>query len=116
MEVKGKIRLFVKELKAKEGRHFKIFSTSFSSKNEDGSYTNKSMEVRFNKEKYPEEKLNKLSESKMYELEVESAWISVRSYKKDEIENRVFYLFIDECKFVSSKDIEVSKPNDDLPF
>lgn len=124
MKISEKVIVFVqtkdregKPLKTKEGKPFKKFSTNFSSKNEDGSYTNKSMEVRFNRDNIPEKSTNKMVDSKCYVLNVTNAWIGVRSYKnEDNEERRVFYLWIDEAKVEEAKEIQQTSKNDDLPF
>ena len=124
MKISEKVLVFVttkdregKPLKTKDGKPFKKFSTNFSSKNEDGSYTNKSMEVRFNRENIPEKATNKMVETKCYELDVKNAWIGVRSYKtEDDEERRVFYLWIDEANVKEAKDINQTSKNNDLPF
>lgn len=116
MKVSELLRVFVEDKKTKEGKPWKSFTTSFSSKNEDGTYVNKSMEVRFNKENIPESKTNKMESTKVYTLEVENAWIGVRGYVNEKGEERkVFYLYIDKAKVKESKDIEKSG-NSDIPF
>ena len=116
MKISETIRVFVENKQTKEGKPFKTFSTSFSTKNEDGSYINKSMEVRFNKENIPESATAKLLETKVYTLDVENAWLGVRSYKNaDNEEVKVFYLYIDKATIKEAKDINKSK-NNDLPF
>lgn len=116
MKISETIRIFVETKKTKEGKPFKVFSTSFSTKNEDGSYINKSMEVRFNKENIPESATSKLLESKVYTLNVENAWLGVRAYNNAEGEEvKVFYLYVDKATIKEAKDINKSK-NSDLPF
>ena len=116
MKVSELVRVFVEDKKTKDGKPWKAFTTSFSSKNEDGTYVNKSMEVRFNRENIPEAKTNKMESTKVYTLEVENAWIGVRSYTNEEGEERkVFYLYIDKASVKESKDIEKSG-NSDIPF
>ena len=61
MQISGKLLVFVEDKKGKENKPFKTFSTSISNKNLDGSYLNKSLEVRFNTENIPQEALNKMS-------------------------------------------------------
>ena len=122
MEISGKLTLFVEEKKGKENSTFKTFSTTISSKDANGKYLNKSLEVRFNRDLIPEEATNKLLPSKCYTLEVESAWLSVRSYTKiinEESEDRkVIFLFIDKATIKSAKDVKRASngKNDDLPF
>ena len=115
MQISGKIILFVEEKKGKENTLFKTFSTTISNKKEDGSYINKSLEVRFNEEKITRQQLNQLSPKKFYVLEVADGWLSVRSYVKDEETRTILYLYIDEATIKEAKDIKNPKGND-LPF
>ena len=117
MKVSERLVLFVQDKKGKENRPFKIFSTTISSKREDGSYINKTMEVRFNTENIPQEKLNKLSQDKCYTLEVEEGWLGVREYKtENEDMRKVFYIFVDKASVKDSKPIQKTQENSDLPF
>ena len=124
MKISEKVIVFVtskdregKTLKTKDGKPFKKFSTNFSSKNDDGTYTNKSMEVRFNRENIPESATKKMTDNKCYVLDVKNGWIGVRSYKNEENEERkVFYLWIDEASVTEAKEIQQSSKNGDLPF
>ena len=70
MKVSEKVILFVQDKKGKENQPFKTFSTTISSKRNE-EYINKTLEVRFNTENIPLEKLNKLSSDRCYTLEVE---------------------------------------------
>ena len=115
MQISGKLILFGEEKKGKENTLFKTFSTTISNKQEDGSYVNKTLEVKFNEEKITRQQLNQLSVKKCYVLEVSNAWLSVRSYVKDEAKKTTLYLFIDEATIKESKDIKNPKGND-LPF
>ena len=116
MQISGKLILFVQDKKGKENQPFKTFSTTISSrKNEE--YINKSLEVRFNTENIPQEKLNKLQSSKCYTLEVEDGWLSVREYQTDDGDTRrVIYLYVDKASVKDSKPIQSSTKNDELPF
>ncbi len=117
MKVSERLVLFVQDKKGKENRPFKTFSTTISSKKEDGIYINKSMEVRFNTENIPLEKLNKLSQDKCYTLEVEEGWLGVREYQTENEETRkVIYVFVDKATVKDSKPINKTQENSDLPF
>lgn len=116
MQISGKLILFVQDKKGKENQPFKTFSTTISSRRNE-EYVNKSMEVRFNTENIPLEKLNKLSSSKCYTLEVEDGWLGVREYQTDEGDSRkVFYIYIDKASVKDSKPINNPSKSDDLPF
>lgn len=115
MQISGKIILFVEDKKGKENSLFKTFSTSISNKREDGSYINKTLEVRFNEEKITRQQLNQLSSKKCYVLDVTDGWLSVREYQKEDETRSVIYLFIDEATIKEAKDIKNPKGND-LPF
>lgn len=121
MEISGKLTLFVEEKKGKENTTFKTFSTTISSKGEDGKYLNKSIEVRFNRDNITEAQTNKLLTSKCYTLEVENAWLSVRKYttmvNEAPEDKKVLYIFIDQATIKEAKDIKKPKNQDnDLPF
>ena len=116
MKVSEKVILFVEDKKGKENQPFKTFSTTISTKKND-QYINKSLEVRFNTENIPLEKLNKLSASKCYILEVEDGWLGVREYEVENGDTRkVFYLYIDKATIKDAKVINKPSKNDDLPF
>ena len=118
MQISGKVILFVEEKKGKENKPFKTFSTTISNKNADGSYLNKSLEVRFNTENIKQESLNQLRSDRCYTLEVEDGWLSVRSYVNEaEEERKVFYLYIDKATIKSFKEIaKTTNQSNDLPF
>ena len=116
MQISGKLILFVQDKKGKENVPFKTFSTTISSKRNE-EYVNKSMEVRFNTENIPQEKLNKLSSSKCYTLEVEDGWLGVREYQTEDGDTRkVVYIYVDKASVKESKPINTPSKNDDLPF
>ena len=116
MVITGKIKLFVETKQAEEGRKFKVFSTSIGTKYEDG-YLNKSMKVFFVAENFPAEKLNKLQDNKVYEVELIDAWLGVRGYKlvNEENPHTEFYLMINKAQLTGSKEINKKKETD-LPF
>ena len=117
MEISGKLILFVQDKKGKENIPFKTFSTTISSKQLDGEYLNKSMEVRFNTENIPQEALNQLQSSKYYTLDVEEGWHGVRAYKNDNDEEiRVLYIYVNKATVKEAKLIQSSSKNNDFPF
>jgi hypothetical protein len=113
MKVTGLTTLFVEE---RMGNNF--FSTTISRKAEDGTYKNCSLDVRFNKEKFPKESLDKLEEDKAYKLNVLDGFLSVRTYKdKEGKEHRIIYLQVEDGKLEGSKEINKSSQNSSaLPF
>lgn len=116
MKVSEKVILFVEDKKGKENQPFKTFSTTISSKRGD-DYINKSLEVRFNTDNIPTEKLNKLSADKCYNLEVEDGWLGVREYEVENGDKRkVLYLYIDKATIKDAKTINRPSKNNDLPF
>ena len=117
MQISGKLNLFVQDKKGKENKPFKTFSTTISSQDLEGKYLNKTLEVRFNVENIPQEKLNKLTSNKMWILEIEEGWLGVRSYKNGNDEDvKVMYVYINKASVKDSKDIQVKEENNDLPF
>ena len=116
MTISGKFNVFVEDKKGQEKSLFKTFSTTISTKQQDGSYLNKSLEVVLDKEEFPAERKAKFDKNYMYELEVSEAWLGVRSYTKDENEVRILYLYINKAEVKSKKKInKSSNPADDLP-
>ena len=110
MKISGLTTLFVEK---RQGNNF--FSTTISRKAEDGTYKNCSMDVRFSKEKFPQESLDKLEETKAYKLNIQDGFLSVRTYKdKEGKEKRVIYIQVEDGKLEGSQDIQ--KKNNDLPF
>ncbi len=116
MKVSEKVILFVQDKKGKENIPFKTFSTTISTKRNE-EYLNMSLEVRFNVENIPQEKLNKLSSSKCYTLDVEDGWLGVREYQVENGDKRrVMYLYIDKATIKEAKDIQKPAKDNDLPF
>ena len=116
MKISERITLFVQDKKGKEGQPFKTFSTTVSSRRGE-EYLNKTLEVRFNTENIPLEKLNKLSSSKCYTLEIEEGWLGVREYEVENGETRrVLYLYVDKATVKDSKPVNKPAENNDLPF
>lgn len=116
MTISGKFNVFVEDKKGQEKSVFKTFSTTISTKQQDGSYLNKSIEVRLDKEEFPSERVAKFDSKFMYEFDVTEAWLGVRSYTKDENEVRILYLYINKAEIKSKKKItKSSNPADDLP-
>ena len=116
MKISEKLILFVEDKKGKENQPFKTFSTTISSKKNE-EYVNKSIEVRFNTENIPLEKLNKLRSDHCYTLDVEDGWLSVRTYETEDGDTRkVLYIYIDKASVKDSKKINKVTSNDDLPF
>ena len=116
MKISEKLILFIEDKKGKENQPFKTFSTTISSKKNE-EYVNKSIEVRFNTENIPLEKLNKLRSNHCYILDVEDGWLSVRTYETEDGDTRkVLYIYIDKASVKDSKKINKVTSNDDLPF
>ena len=117
MTISGNILVFVEDKKGKENKPFKTFSTSISNKQADGTYINKSLEVRFNTENIPQQALNKMDSSKCYVLDVEEAWPSVRSYVAENgDEKKVLYIYINKATVKEAKPVTKVNSNNDLPF
>lgn len=109
MKVTGLTTLFVEE---KSGSKF--FSTTISRKVEDGTYNNCSLDVRFSKEKFPKESLDKLDPKFAYKINILDGFLSVRTYKnKEGKEVRVIYLQVEDGELKDKKEISnKQKPND----
>lgn len=116
MEVVGKITIFprVREVK---GEKVCFVDGTISSK-EGETYLNKKVEVRFNKEKFPQEKLLQLDTESCYNLEIEKGWLGVEKWtRKDNTEARELYIYVESGKLTGSKKVERPLPDKDgLPF
>ncbi len=115
MNVTGKIVVFVEDKKTSKGT-IKEFSTSIGRKEENGSYTNASIGVRFTKENFPLERLNKLVANKCYTFELEEAWLDCRAFKtKEGKEAREIFISVKAAKPLESKEIVRKDVRADLP-
>ena len=112
MKVTGLTTLFVEERSGS-----KFFSTTISRKAEDGTYKNCSLDVRFSKEKFPNESLNKLDPKFAYRLNILDGFLSVRTYQnKEGKEVRVIYLQVEDGELKDKKEISKTENKNDLPF
>ena len=121
MNITGKFVIFVEDKETSKGK-IKVFSTTISRKDEAGNYTNASMEVRFAKENFPYERLNKMDSKYAYTYEVKEAWLDCRAFetKEGKQAREIFILIKDakplEKKEIVRKDIRADFPAEDLPF
>ena len=116
MNVSGRITLFV-ATKEKEGNKFKTFRGSLSSKKEDGTYESYSIDVLFDKESFPNDKLNKMKDGFSYQLEVEEGWIKVRSYQKDDKRIPTIAIYVNKGHLDGQpKQVSKDVKDSDLPF
>ena len=98
MEIKGKIIIFP-EMKHNEKGDFIVCKGTISSKDQNGKYLNKSVEVKFDKEKFPRAKVNALNPDMCYQLEVEKGYLVVDGYTDKEGKQITFInLFVEEGK------------------
>ena len=118
MEIKGKITIFP-EKKSNERGEFIVVKGTISSKTQDGKYINKSVDVKFDKEKFPREKINALDPNKCYQLEVTSGYLVVDGYEKEGKMITSINLFVTNGKLVGEpKEVNraAEQTNPDLPF
>lgn len=118
MKITGEFYIFVEDKKDKENKVFKTFSTSISTKLEDGSYLHKSIEVRLDRENFPAATTSKFNSQYVYKINMTDGWMGVRAYKnKDGEERKQFYLYVKSAECLDKKKIE-KKDNsqNDLPF
>ena len=113
MELKGKIVIFPERKVGKDGE-FTIVRGRVSSKNREGKYIDKLLDVSFDKEQFPREKLNALNPNCSYTLDLTEAYLMVEEFVKEG--TPVSYLKI----FVKSGSL-VGEPRpihkaQDLPF
>lgn len=110
MEVTGKFNLFVKEIVKNSNKPYaKKFSISIGRKCPDGTYLNKYMSCAFSNNIMTDEVRMQLEEGKCYTVEVESGFITVDEWtKEDNTKVREFVLMITRCKInlVENKKID----------
>lgn len=114
MELTGKTYLFVKQNDYQGGK-FNSYSTTISHKNEDGTYINSSIEVRFTKEFMTPDKEAKMHSSECYEMDIKKAWLDTRTYtdKEGKVKHSI-YIKVADAKVLSVKKIDASTKG--LPF
>lgn len=113
MKITGKTTLFVEHHEG--AKPFDTYSTTVSHKNEDGSYLNANLEVRFTQAFLTEEKRKALKPNVAYQLEVKDGWLDVRSFTtKDGTIARVLMLVVNDATVLSKKNC--NKTKDELPF
>lgn len=94
MKVTGKVSVFVQIKEGTKGQ-FKTFRASISSKDTDGNWNSKYMNVRFAKDLGAD----KLEAAIRYSINVIDGWINVDKYvTSDSQEHTEFVLFINECE------------------
>ena len=113
MKIEGKFKLFIDQ---KEGG-FRTYSTSISHKNENETYINTRLEIRFNKTNFPAENMAKLDPKKVYDLEVKDGYLDTRVWtNKDNVNVHVIFMQVQEATLTGSKEIKKELKNSDLPF
>lgn len=120
MEIKGKITIFP-EVKSGKNGEFIICKGTISSKDkEKDMFFNKSVEVKFDKEKFPREKVNSLDPTKCYQLEITSGYLVVDGYMKEGKMLTSINLFVSDGKLVGTPKevnrVAKEQSNPDLPF
>lgn len=114
MKVTGRINLFIENVKKDDGTFWQKYTGTISHKHEDGSYTNASIRLVFNKEEFPEAKMKNLKAEKTYQLEVEDGWLDCKAFVRAENkQGREIYIFINKAKLVNEKTIQ---NKNELPF
>ena len=119
MEIKGKITIFPESVKV--GEETKIITRgTISSKDQEGNYVNKSVKVKLSGDKFPQEKINKLSVDECYELEVQAGFLGVESWKKGDEDRREVCLVVTAGKLLGHKPVNRKTPEEqvdaNLPF
>ena len=118
MDVKGKITIFPKKIKVNE-EDMMVFNGTLTSKvgtKEKPEYLNKSVEVRFSKERYPQEKLLKMKEDECYQLEIEEGFLRVGERQFNDVYIQVLQGTLKGHKPFEKKSQESKQIDDDLPF
>ena len=118
MNIQGKITIFP-EKRTNEKGEFIIVKGTLSSKDQEGKYLNKSVEVKFDKTKFPREKVNSLDPTKCYQLEVTNGYLVVDGYLKEGKMITSLNLFVVDGKLVGEPKVvnrSGESKNPDLPF
>lgn len=117
MTITGKTFLFINEIRRADNSTFKTYSTSISSKDENGNYDHLSVEVSFGKE-FTAETLKKLSPTKYYEIDIEEGILSFRTFtNKEGVVIKRPRIVILKGHVTAQKDAKPKKSVDDeLPF
>ena len=115
MEIKGKITIFPEEKQNEKGK-FIVCKGTISSKDKDGKYLNKSVEVKFDKEKFPREKINSLNPELCYQLEIANGYLVVDGYEKEGKTITSINLFVVEGKLTGTPKPVNRAEKTDLPF
>ena len=110
MNVTGKTTLFVEDRKG-----YNFIVASVSHKNQDGTYINTSIDLRFNKTKFPKENLAKLEKGKAYSFEITDGWLDCEAYEVEGKSKRNLFIFVNDGKLLDSKDVK-QKAKNNLPF
>lgn len=110
MKISGLTNIFVKEIEGKNGK-FKAFTTTISHKNEDGTFKNAHMNVRF--AKGLEKGVVTLKPDYYYSVDVTDAWLDVRTYPDATgKEQREIFIFINSALVKSQAKV---KKENELP-
>lgn len=113
MTVAGKINLFINPHKRGNGEVFNTYSTTIASKDENGVYTHLTIDVRFSKDFAPES-LAKLNAKYYYVLEIQEGFLTVRTWKdKDGNERKSPVIAVQKAKVTEKKPVA---KGDELPF
>ena len=117
MEIKGKITIFPEKRKNENGE-FIVCKGTISSKDQDGKYLNKSVEVKFDKDHFPRAKVNTLNPDYCYQLEVEKGYLVVDGYTNKEGKLiTAINLFVEEGKLTGEpKQVNRVSESSNLPF
>lgn len=108
MDISGIINLFVKNYTGKDGKSFKLFSGSLGKKNEDGTYSNARVGVRFSKKFGKSDALDKLEENRVYKMDVTDGFLSFDTYEENDKQQTRFVIVVDAATLESSSPIKSS--------
>ena len=122
MDLRGKALMFVERKTRKDGKQFTACTFSIGSKEADGTYVNKSIDVRFSKEKFSDEKLAKLDPEKYYEVDLVDAFLMPVAYvNRNGEKNTKFVAFVNALNIIEAhqrekKPAETKPVTDGLPW
>lgn len=106
MNVTGKINFFVKKLEGKEKETFTFYDGSLGKKNEDGSYQNARIGIKFSPKFEKKDALEKLVEGRAYVLDISDGFLTFDMYEKNEVKVTKFVVVVNAATLVSSSPVK----------
>lgn len=114
MEIKGEIIVFVNSFEYTNEKGVTMYgnryNTTISNKQEDGSYLNASLEVKFSNDIIKGEGLADYLDGTMLDVDIVDAWLSCRAYTdKEGNDRKAIYLFVNNIASIEEHEQEKGK-------